>query len=194
MNTHLPIFSVLVSFSLGASIPDVNDFAGMARYIVHNSDTCHMSTIATLNGFEGYPFSNARTVSDGADLESSTGALYFYTSTMDLSSLDLAADNRCSLSFTLAETYCKEQDWIAQDPRCPRLLVTGKMVIVEGEEKEVAKAALFGRYPIMEFWPEDHGFTFTKVVPEILLLLDQFGGAANIAIDDYFDAATPEMI
>merc|ERR1711890_4134 len=93
----------------------------------------------------------------------------------------------------LADGYCKTQTWIAQDPRCPRLLVTGKIVTVEDEEeKAFAKDALFTRFPIMDFWPENHGFFFAKLVPESILLLDQFGGAADISPEEYFAVDTPE--
>jgi len=172
----------------------VDEKVAMARYIVHVSETCHMSTISTVPGLEGYPFSNAKTVSDGATLETSSGVLYFYTSPMDYTSADLEVDARASVSFTLAESYCADMDWIAQDPRCPRLLITGEVEAVEGEEKEVARAALFERYPVMEFWPEDHGFFFTKLVPRSILLLDTFGGAADIAPEEYFAATTPEKM
>merc|ERR1711935_63143 len=108
---------------------------------------------------------------------------------------DLLADQRSSISFTLAESYCKEQDLIAQDPRCPRLLVTGRVQIVENEEdKEIARAALFGRYPVMETWPEDHGFVFCEMVPEKILLLAQFGGAVDIPVEEYYSQTTPEFI
>ena len=51
---------------------------------------------------------------------------------------------------------------------------------------------IFARYPDMAYWPEDHGFFFAKLVPESILLLDQFGGAADISLEDFFGAKTPE--
>ena len=60
--------------------------------------------------------------------------------------MDIWKNPQASLSFTLADQWCKEQDWIAQDPRCPRLLVTGAIARVDQEEeKEFAKDALFTR-------------------------------------------------
>ena len=44
----------------------------------------------------------------------------------------------------------------------------------------------------MGYWPDDHGFFFAKLVPESILLLDQFGGAADISLDEYLAGETPE--
>jgi len=142
---------------------------------------------------QDFPFGNIKTVSDGSSSSLARGTPYFYLSPMDLSSMDIWKNPQASLSFTLADQWCKEQDWIAQDPRCPRLLVTGAIARVdEEEEKEFAKDALFTRYPVMATWPDDHGFFFAKLVPESILLLDQFGGAADISVEDFLGAQTPE--
>ena len=115
-----------------------------------------------------FPFGNIKTVSDGSSSSVSRGTPYFYLSPMDLSSMDIWKNPQASLSFTLADQWCKEQDWIAQDPRCPRLLVTGAIARVdEEEEKEFAKDALFTRlvmlrkllffftilFPGIQLWP-----------------------------------------
>merc|ERR1719369_1298698 len=139
--------SILSSCSLAQparSPPDWDDFARMARYIVHFSDWVGMATISSRDPIMDYPFSNIKTLSDGSSPAVASGIPYFYISPMDLSSMDLWKNPLASLSFTLADHYCKEQDWIAQDPRCPRLLVTGEIVrIDDAEEKEFAKDALF---------------------------------------------------
>jgi len=176
-----------------ANPPDWDQFAQMARYIVHYSDWVGVSTISSRDPIMDYPFANVKTVSDGSTATVARGIPYFYLSPMDLSSMDFWKNPKASLSFTLADQYCKEQDWIAQDPRCPRLLMTGAIERVdEEEEKEFAKDALFTRYPVMESWPSDHGWFFAKLVPESILLLDQFGGAADIDIDVFYGAQTPE--
>jgi len=177
----------------GANPPDWDQFAQMARYIVHYSDWVGVSTISSRDPIMDYPFANVKTVSDGSTATTARGIPYFYLSPMDLSSMDIWKNPQASLSFTLADQYCREQDWIAQDPRCPRLLMTGVIARVdEEEEKEYAKDALFTRYPVMETWPSDHGWFFAKLVPESILLLDQFGGAADIDIDVFYGAQTPE--
>jgi|ERR1711992_21713 len=196
----LNIFLVLLGSLLavfqpvtGANPPDWDQFAMMARYIVHYSDWVGVSTISSRDPIMDYPFANVKTVSDGSSAAVARGIPYFYLSPMDLSSMDIWKNPKASLSFSLADQYCKEQDWIAQDPRCPRLLVTGEIARVDdAEEKEFAQDALFTRYPVMETWPADHGFFFAKLVPESILLLDQFGGAADIDIEEFYGAQTPE--
>lgn len=57
---------------------------------------------------------------------------------------------------TLAETnYCNAKDWDPQDPRCVRVIMTGKIVKVNNDTHEYvfAKNALFGRHPEMKMWP-----------------------------------------
>ena len=134
----------------------------MARYIVHYSDWVGVSTISSRDPImvrcflysgifsmtysQDFPFGNIKTVSDGSSSSVARGTPYFYLSPMDLSSMDIWKNPQASLSFTLADQWCKEQDWIAQDPRCPRLLVTGAIARVDQEEeKEFAKDALFTR-------------------------------------------------
>merc|ERR1711982_92585 len=107
-----------------ANPPDWDQFAQMARYIVHYSDWVGVSTISSRDPIMDYPFANVKTVSDGSTATVARGIPYFYLSPMDLSSMDFWKNPKASLSFTLADQYCKEQDWIAQDPRCPRLLMT----------------------------------------------------------------------
>jgi len=176
-----------------ASPPDWDQFAEMARYIVHYSDWVSIATISSRDPIMDYPFSNVKTTSDGSSPSVARGIPYFYLSPMDLSSMDIWKNPKASLSYTLADFWCKEQGMIAQDPQCPRLLVTGEIVRVDDEEEtEFAKDALFTRYPAMGYWPDDHGFFFAKLVPESILLLDQFGGAADISLDEYLAGQTPE--
>jgi len=197
---YLGVFLVLVGSSLTmaqpsgvANPPDWDQFAQMARYIVHYSDWVAVCTISSRDPIMDYPFANIKTVSDGSSASVARGIPYFYLSPMDLSSMDIWKNPQASLSFTLADQYCQEQGLIAQDPRCPRLLVTGVIARVdEEEEKEFAEDALFTRYPVMATWPDDHGFFFAKLVPESILLLDQFGGAADISVEEFLGAQTPE--
>merc|ERR1712080_251640 len=160
---------VLISASLArpGNPPNWDDFARMARYVVHYSDWAGIATISTRDPIKDYPFSNVKNLADGSTPSVATGMPYFYISPMDLSSIDLEVNPQASLSFTLTDGYCRTQTWITQDPR-------------------------FTRFPIMDFWPENHGFFFAKLVPESILLLDQFGGAADISPEEYFTVDTPE--
>ena len=75
--------------------------------------------------------------------------------------------------------YCRENNYDEQDPRCAHLILTGTAVKLEdSEEGQLSR----------EFWPEDHGWFFCKLDIENILLLNYFGGAINVPVDDYFAA------
>jgi len=170
-----------------------DQFAQMARYIVHYSDWVGVSTISSRDPIMDYPFASIHSVSDGSSASVATGIPYFYLSPLEPSSMDIWKNPQASVSFTLADHYCQEQEWIASDPRCPSLHVTGVIARVDGEEeKEFAKDALFSRYPVMATWPEDHGFFFAKLVPESIMLFDQFGGPSDISVEEFLAAETPQ--
>ncbi len=44
----------------------------------------------------------------------------------------------------------------------------------------------------MSFWPADHGWHFFKVAPKSIVLLDAFGGVADIGVEEYLAAGTPD--
>lgn len=48
-----------------------------------------MATIATRSPISGYPFANVFSVSDGADVASSTGVPYLFLTPLDMSVKDL---------------------------------------------------------------------------------------------------------
>ena len=57
-------------------------------------------------------------------------------------------------------------------------------------EAEFAKKALFSRHPVMAEWPEGHHWFFAKLNITNILILDFFGGAITVPLEDYY-AATP---
>merc|ERR1719187_72585 len=195
MTTARLLSSLLLAAVAISSPPPAGDKVAMARYVVHYTDWASIATISTRKGIEGFPFSNLRTIADGVEPESSTGVPYYYTSDMEMSTIDNEADTAISMSITLMETgYCQDQGWIAMDPRCPRLILTGNAVKLEdgSAEQDFARNALFTRYPEMEFWPADHGWHFFKVAPKSIVLLDAFGGVADIGVEEYLAAGTPD--
>ena len=46
--------------------------------------------------------------------------------------------------------------------------------------------ALFSRHPVMPDWPANHGWYFAKLNVTAVILLDYFGGAIDIDVDEYF--------
>ena len=110
---------------------------------------------------KGYPFSNVISFSDGTSAESSTGTPYFYDTDMDLSQIDINANNQISLSMTLAEgDYCSKSAYDPQDPPCPRIILTGSIEKIPNFSLERVKAEwfLFTRHPGMITWPIWHFF------------------------------------
>jgi len=167
--------------------------AKMSRHLCHYSNYTVIGTISTRENIAGYPFANMVSYSDGP-LGHSTGIPYFYMSDMSMSSLDLLANPDMSIVLSLAQgTYCTESGYDPQDPRCAHVILTGKRIKLEkgSEEEAFAKEAVFSRHPAMEEWPANHGFYFCKLDIASVVLLDFFGGASIVAVEDYFNTSFP---
>lgn len=170
--------------------PPHDETAKMARYVCHKSDWAAMATIAARDPVRGFPFANVFSVSDGSVGES-TGVPYMYTTPMEMSVQDLQSNPEASLTMSLAQSnYCSKQHYDPEDPRCAHIILTGTVVtVLKGSaEAEFAERALFSRHPVMPSWPKDHAWFFAKLNISNILLLDFFGGAVNIPLEDYFDA------
>lgn len=170
--------------------PPHDQVAEVARYLVHISDWASIATFSVASMTEGYPFSNILSLSDGP-VEKSTGTPYFYLTPMDLTSHDLEKDSRASLSMSEAQSnYCHKNNFDPESPLCARILLTGSIVKVEnGSDEEVfAKNALFSRHSEMEDWPTGHHWYFGKMNITHIYVLDYFGGAAEVSVEDYYTA------
>jgi len=170
--------------------PPHEEIAKMSRYLTHYNDYTALATISTREGIEGYPFAASISYADGI-IGQSTGVPYFYMTSMDISSKDLMQNPRASIALSLAQTgYCSEHNMDAQDPLCAHMIMSGRIVQLEKDsgEEAVAREALFSRHPAMIFWPADHGFYFTKLEIESIVLLDFYGGASQVPVPDYFNA------
>ncbi|XP_042883228.1 protein CREG1-like [Penaeus japonicus] len=173
--------------------PPHDQVAKVARYIVHTSDWATVATFSTQSVIEGYPFGNILSMSDGP-IDKSSGTPYMYLTRLDFTALDLEKDNRASLTMTEAQSdYCHKKEYDPEDPRCARILITGEIVKVENGTAEwgFAEAAMFSRHPVMKTWPADHKFFFAKMNIMNIYVLDFFGGAAKVDINEYFSAAIP---
>ncbi|ODM93209.1 Protein CREG1 [Orchesella cincta] len=161
--------------------------AKMARYIVHNSYWSSLATISTMPAVRGYPFVNLVSLSDGPN-NNSTGIPYFYMTSLDMSSVDLESDNRASLMMTLAQTdFCEKHKYDPEDPRCAHVILSGRIVQVTNKaELAFASNAMFSQHPEMKDWPKDHGWFFAKLELTNVVVLDYFGGAVTVKLDDYF--------
>jgi len=172
--------------------PPHAEVARMARYITHKSNWCALATVSVREPTVGFPFANIFSVSDGP-LDKSSGVPYMYISPWEISAHDLRQSNKTSITMSLAQgNYCSKMNYDPEDPRCAHIILTGVFTKLEEKSKEgqFAKTALFSRHPIMPEWPEDHGFFFAKLEIKNILVLDFFGGAKTVPLDDYF-SATP---
>ncbi|KAJ2947426.1 hypothetical protein O0L34_g17204 [Tuta absoluta] len=170
-----------------AGPPDHTKYVAMARYVLHNADWASVATISSLPAIQGFPFSNVKSVVDGS-LANSTGIPYFYMAPADFTARDLMRNSRVTVQVSLEETrYCENQKWDPEDPRCTRLMLSGKMKrIMHGTpEYTFAKAALFERHPAMATWPEDHEWFVAKLKIAQIAMVDWFGGAKFVPVRDY---------
>ncbi|XP_045535220.1 protein CREG1 [Papilio machaon] len=170
-----------------AGPPDHNKLVEMARYVMHNCDWVSIATISTQPAISGFPFTNVKSIVDGS-MANSTGMPYFYMSPLDFTARDLTKNTRATVLVSLEETrYCESQKWDPEDPRCTRLMLSGKMKKVkEGTpEYTFAKAALFERHPAMAHFPPDHNWFVAKMKIAQIAMVDWFGGAKYVSVKDY---------
>ncbi|GJQ76077.1 CREG [Trypoxylus dichotomus] len=160
----------------------------MGFYLVKTKDWVSVATISTLSTTPGYPFVTLKSLSDGPE-NNGTGVPYLYMTDLDLSGKDLLKNNKVTIMSSLAETdYCRSKTWDPQDPRCGKVIISGKYVKIpkSSPEYDFGKNALFEKHPSMRYWPSEHGFYVAKIDIEQVVVLDHFGGAAFVPADKYF--------
>lgn len=118
-----------------------------------------------------------------------TGVPYLYVSELDVSQIDVAANPDGLVALTMSEAMlpggCQNTD--PESPLCVRLTITGRLVTVaEGtEERDWALHALISRHPAMASWPTDHSWEVKRLEPHHVFILDMFGGAKPLSVEDY---------
>merc|ERR1711933_453425 len=130
--------------------------AATARWLVHEADWATLATTSV--HLKGQAFANPRSFVDGP-LDNATGVPYFLISTLDTSTEDLLKNDTCTLTLSQAQVNCFLHGvtgaWDAEDPRCTRLSMTGRMLgVKDQQEKMFAEKALVSRHPIMQQWLE----------------------------------------
>jgi hypothetical protein len=174
----------------GASSPGVSD----ARSLVHASLWGSISTISSNAATQGFPFSNIVSFADGA-VGAGTGIPYMFVSPLDESITDLLKDPRMSLALTAAQLGNQSNSNCAiaaggdpESPPCTRLTLTGRFVNITGTaEAKVAEAGLYSRHPLMKEWATLGDFFFAKIELAQVWLIDHYGGAARIPVQDYLE-------
>ncbi|ENN82490.1 protein CREG1 [Dendroctonus ponderosae] len=174
-----------------SELPPIAEHAKTARYIIHNADWVAVGTLSVREDMKGDPFVSLKSISDGP-ASNSSGIPYLYMTDMDITAIDILANNKVTILASLAQSnYCQEKSYDPQDPRCAKVMLSGTVEKVNKstEEHEFAKKALFERHPPMKYWPANHGFYVAKVKPTQILLLNNFGGLVTVNVQDYLSAS-----
>lgn len=162
--------------------------AANARWLVHEADWATLATKSV--HLNNRVFANPRSFVDGT-LENATGVPYFLMSSLDASTQDLLHNDTCTLTLSQAEINCFEHGmtgaYDAEDPRCTRLSLTGRMEgVKDPQEKLFAERALVSRHPVMKQWLDLGDFHVVKLNIEMIWLINMFGGASIIDVQEYF--------
>ncbi|XP_029041948.1 protein CREG1 [Osmia bicornis bicornis] len=176
--------------------PPVDEAALMARYIVNQADWVSVATISTRKEIESYPAVTLVSYSDGI-LGNGTGVPYLYLTPLDFTAQDLAKDNRVSMLMSLAQgDYCKNKQWDPMDPRCARVLMSGRIKTLKNEsaELEQVKKHFFNRHPKLVNMPENHHFYFAKLKIISIAVLDTFGGPKYVPVNEYLHPSVSNII
>ncbi|KAL0102589.1 hypothetical protein PUN28_018116 [Cardiocondyla obscurior] len=161
----------------------------MARFVVNQAEWAAVATISTRKDVQTFPVANLVSIADGP-AGNGTGIPYMYLTPLDYTAQDLAKDHRATLLVSLAQgNYCKDKEYDPMDPRCVRVMLTGKITPLKNNtaEHDVAKKLFFGRHPKLENMPINHKFFFAELKIAAIALLDTFGGPKYISPDDYLN-------
>ncbi|XP_033230868.1 protein CREG1 [Belonocnema kinseyi] len=172
--------------------PPINEAALMARYIVNEANWTSVATISSRKDIKSFPSANVISFSDGL-VGNGSGIPYMFLTPLDFTAQDLYRDSRATLMMTLAQgRYCSKKNYDPMDPRCARVILTGKIKPVKNDsaEIEIAKNAVFGRHPWLENMPADHHFFFAKLKIASIAMLDTFGGPKFVTVKDYLHPPT----
>eukprot|EP00250_Pteridium_aquilinum_P000840 c11013_g1_i1 orf=160-771(+) len=163
--------------------PSPADASTMARWLVSSNAWGVVSTVSIhLNGI---PFGNVASYSDGP-VGNSTGVPYFYLSALDPTPKDVAVIPYASLTISEAPLgTCGIKD--VENPTCAKITLSGQMYSVDEntEESDFATLALFSKHPEMKGWPKHHNFKFYGLKIQAIFLIDWYGGAKAMSVDEY---------
>jgi hypothetical protein len=192
--------------------PDLMEKELLARWMVHTLDWGVLTTINSRLSETGdtattaMPFGNVYSFVDGpcdSNATISKGTPYFYATYMDQSLQDMKRNPSASLTLSEASVAsvcgaeameaCKmlaENSGDPENPVCARLTLSGVLVQVDASSDEFKElqAAFFERHTQMQSWPVHHNWVIIKLVIQDIWLIDYFGGASILDVDEYHNA------
>lgn len=171
--------------------PPYNDYAKIARYLVHKSNWTSMGTISTEPKLLNFPMVNVISMADSALNAASTGRIYFLLTDLDFTGRDLAVNNKLTALFTEDQDLsCTTNHTDTMEPICARVIFVGQMKKLQSntDEFKFADQAYTDRHPASINWRHTHAFYFCKFEIEHIAVLDFYGGPHYVSIDDYYNA------
>lgn len=168
-----------------------NNTASFARWLVHESDYGVVSTL-----HDGpVPFGNIISIADGEGSEHSTGVIYTYIPSLDVTYQDLAKNPNVTITFSEQAlnngTSGGCLNTTAENPPCGRVTISGQLTKVPKEKETEALKYLFATHPIMKEWSIAHVFEPFWMDPESTMdffVINMFGGAIPFTKEEYFAA------
>ncbi|KAF5306488.1 hypothetical protein FQR65_LT07316 [Abscondita terminalis] len=162
----------------------------MARYILNNVGWATIATISTMPEIKSFPYANLEEIVDGLD-NKGNGIPYFFVAVYDPLTSDTDIDNRCTLIASLAENdWCKQQNLEEEDPRCARVMMSGRFIKIDQTTTEYTSALnqFHVKHPQTNYWPASHHFYIAKMDINHINLFDSFGGLKTVNVTEYFAA------
>lgn len=177
--------------TLADNRPPYNEYAKIARYLVHKSNWTSMGTISTEPTLLNFPMVNVISVADSALRAPSTGHIYFMLTDLDFTGRDLAVNNRLTALFTEDQDLsCTTNHTDTMEPICARVIFVGRMqkLATNTDEYQFADQAFTDRHPASINWRHTHSFYLCKFAIEHIAVLDFYGGPHYVSISDYYNA------
>lgn len=171
--------------------PEPENYAKMARWLVHNSEWTSMGTISTVPSIIGFPMVNVVAIADSDIDARSTGQVYFYLTMLDLTAKDLSKQNKLTALISMDQSlYCKQRHIDPMEPTCARVMFTGEALRIPKDSDEFAfgTAAMLSHHPASANWVATHDFFLCKLNITSIVVLDFYGGANFVKVDDYLKA------
>lgn len=171
--------------------PPYNDYAKIARYLVHKSNWTSMGTISTESQLLNFPMVNVISVADSAINAPSTGHIFFMLTDLDFTGRDLIVQNKLTALFTEDQDLsCTTNHTDTMEPICARVIFVGRMIKLQSsaDEYKFADMAYTDRHPASINWRKTHSFYLCKFDIEYIVVLDFYGGPHYVSRDDYYNA------
>lgn len=165
--------------------------AAYARWLIHESDYAIVSTHHVED-----TFANVISISDGKGAEDSTGIIYTYMPSLDVTYQDVMANPNVSIAWSEMALEggtsggCRNST--AENPPCGRVVINGQLTKVPEERKQLALDSLFARHPVMKEWSGTHAFVPFWVDPASIsdiFIINMYGGAKHPTVEEYLQAA-----